>query len=373
MTGQDDQPHLRTLLSAALDLEPPAGRYPTAGSVEAAHRRRLTARVAGAASVAVVVAVVVASGIAVSLAGSGNRERAASVAVPPTLTPAPIPLILVDGSTVGASGRVVSVPGHPTRFCAPEENDQPVYPPGQEPAPDLCPIGVDVTGVDLTRLSMARTKDGATEGYAYLRGMYQRGILAVHMEASPRYPAAKVQDWTDPPCPRPAEGWNSLAPGSNPSQLEAQVTAYQRQHPGEIASTTVFRPTAQTAVIVLAVEHPDVVRRELSASPTALCVVQARYSPAQLASALQVWEGQMRSPGSAGIFAMGIQQDGAGQPFLAVSVVAVTPALHDLATKYPTGLVQLTQWLDPVNPTSTPPTAPSSAAAESPTLSQSPE
>jgi hypothetical protein len=237
-----------------------------------------------------------------------------------------------------------------------------MYPPGQQPAPKTCHLGVDVTGVDLTRLSMPTAKGGATEGYAYLSGVYEHGVLAVQVQNAPRYPTPTEPKWTDPPCPPPAEGW-SLESGSNPSRLEAQITAFQQQHPDEIASTTLFHPTPTTAVMVLAVEHPDDVRNALSASPTALCVVQAKYNTAELASAQQLSEAQMRSPGSAGIFGIETRHDEAGQPSVVVSVVAITPALHDLASKYAPGLLQLSQWLEPIGTDGPLTTTPSSGPA----------
>src|SRR4051794_11008687 len=134
MTDIDDQPRLRRLLNDLLEVDPPAGHLPTASRVAADYRRRTFTRRA----VALVASSTVAAAVALTFSSLSHGRTE------PALTPGPLPTtptsavraVLTDGTTVGAAGRVVSVPGQPARLCAPEDNgggDNAMHP--EPPAP----------------------------------------------------------------------------------------------------------------------------------------------------------------------------------------------------------------------------------------------
>jgi hypothetical protein len=355
-----DEERVRGLLAQAFELDPPGSARPDALRVRAAHRRR---RVSGSAGVAGVVTAVVVGVLVLPALGSPTAGRVeAPSAVPSSRAPAGLPPIVRDGDLVGATGRVASVPGHPVRFCAPVPEAAVGYAAGQEPAPAGCALGVDVTGVDLGELSRRREKNGAVEGWAYLRGVYRQGTVSVTLQAGERALPNDWHAWDTPPCPTSAGGGAKIAANGNPDM--SRVDAFSRAHPGELTSTVIMRPTTTSFVVVLAAEHPALVHEALGPNAAGLCVLETRFSSTLLARA-QAAIGAM--PQGSGIYIYGRDTGEDGQTAFAVSAVMVTPALHALAAGLPAGLVQFRPWLAQVSANAPlPPPMPTQPASPSP-------
>lgn len=253
---------------------------------------------------------------------------------------------VTDGMRVTGTGRVVAVPDRPMRFCTPSA-DLTAFPAGSGPASLSCDAGVDVVGVDLTALDDARADDGATEGTATLTGTYTAGVLTVEQQALPE----AVPDSAEPasPCPEPAGGWPDQ--GQNvrlPPALDRAVADYFQLHPSAAAFSRLLRPTDTTVVASFVVQDDAEraqVERELR--PTlgdALCVVDARWSQAELEAAQQDPDLQVKTFGSDGL----VVQTGTGagngeatdlQPHYVMSPLLVTPELRAAADRHPAGLV----------------------------------
>jgi hypothetical protein len=309
---------------------------------------------------AVVLAVVAVPG---ALSGSGASRPAASqpsgttsvpsspTASPSVTTPTPAasatPEPLADGQTVQASGRVVSVPGRPVRLCAPVPESAVGYADGDEPAPAWCPLGYDLTGVDLHRLSMVRTKDGATEGWGFVRGIYRGGTIAVALQSGLRQDPPLYAAATTPPCPVPADGWHRLHRGNNPP-LADTVGSYGRAHPGQVVSLAIFRPNDTTAVVVAAVTDVATVRAAVPRDPSALCLVQSQWTSAEVAAALAPFEADQTTyadGAGASVLEAGEGIAASGQVELDIQVVALTPKVEAWAAAAPAGLVHMVRWL----------------------------
>ena len=332
---------LRALLMERLDIDPPTNLVPTAHEIGTSFRQRRRRRARLLAVGGSALAVIAAVSVPVAIREDGSHS-AASDHGGANIGVINASQLFAPGTMIAGSGRVVSVPGHPTRLCAPGPDAQPLTATGQQPAPQYCAVGIDVTGVDLARLTSPRRKDGAVEGYAWLQGTYTVSGLNVLLQQAPRDPAPDLPpDWTHPPCSEPAGGWAS-DPTKAQDLLNA-AAAYQTAHPGQIASTTLFHPTGG-AVAVVAATDLSTVRQALHGDPHALCVVPTRFTATQLTQAQAAIAALGSADGSA-VLAAGPENDATGQAHIQASVVAVTPTLAQLQQRFPTSLVQYTPWL----------------------------
>lgn len=367
---------VRDLLGQAFEVDPPAGAGPDVASVRASHRRRnaLAAGSAAAATVLVVLAVLVLPDLARSSArrpavqadattGTASTAPAPdgttppatpSVTAPPSVAATPISLParpLKDGDLVGATGGVLALPGQPVRWCPdgfPDNGAFVVDSNGEVPPPERCDVGVDVTGVDLGKLSLRLASGGAVWGYAYLRGTWQHGSVAVTLQTEQRQQANDTSpSWTTPPCPASAVGSLKVGPATNPDEVENQIQHWGEKHQGEIVTTVQYRPTPTRAVMVVAAVHPDVVRAGLHLKASELCVVQSRYTTAQLTAARAPFEAAMRTKHAGTLLVTRLSQtvDNEAQSRIRVEVAWWTPALAAVPVS---DAVTVTAWLSPL-------------------------
>jgi hypothetical protein len=255
------------------------------------------------------------------------------------------------------TGRVVSVPGRPLRFCAPVP--EPLIAWFEQPAPEYCELGVDVVGVDIEALARARTKDGATEGYATLEGRYRDRVLTVDSQRVPDVRTRGTPDrnyWHSArlPCPPPRGGWptsraEDIAQGPSFEDLDTRaVSAYSDAHPGIVESYALVQPS-EHQVVLLVLTHGDVAEVERALRPAygkRLCVSPAPYSAAELASASHAIEEAWSGSNPLGIlWTGGGSVDALGRSGFTVNLVLVTPEAQALVARFPTGLIELNPWL----------------------------
>ena len=296
--------------------------------------------------------------------------------VTPISTQIPVPRPLTNGVTVGANGGVVAIPGKPVRWCPGSfatDDIYVAYAPGKQPPATWCPTGVNVIGVDLSALSLRKVSHGVTWGYAYLRGVYRDGTVAVTTQTGNRQELGQpMERWNAPPCPSPAKGWLTVGKDSNPDAVETTVSNYGRAHPGAIVNTVQFRPTSTSAVVVVVAENPAAVRAALPQDPSSICVVAARASAAAVKAASLPFENDLRHDGTEyGTY--GLEQDtGEDAQLTVVAQVAwLTPKIEALVASAPPGLLVVRTWLTPIAPDAPLPpaiaTAPVSTADDSTT------
>lgn len=292
-----------------------------------------------------VAALALLAGCGTATAGGGTAEDPTPTASTTAPSASEVPQVLADGDVVGASGRLVRVPGRPVQFCPPLPVAAVGYAAGKEPAPAGCDgYGVDVVGAHLTDLDQRREKDGAVEGWATLRGTYRDGTLTVIDQKPPMPDRTSIPDWSRPPCPRPDGGWTGDAEAALPD-----YQAFEQEHPGEVASLVLFRPTDSRPVLVLVVQHPDVVRAALPADPATVCIVPSRYTAAQIEAARHDMDALMLPKGGHGVWSAGAGAAESGQLLLTVEAAMVTEPLRSLVLDAPAGLVQVDPWLRPVD------------------------
>ena len=259
----------------------------------------------------------------------------------PTPTPSPT---APDGPLYGATGRVVSVPGKPVRFCAPVPTRD--VRSTSPPPPAYCDLGVDVVGVDLDTLTERREVDGAVEGRAQLTGTFTDATLHVtdqNLAAVADHPIG----YDTPPCPAPAGGWPKGAENENLNTDALQ--AYQAAHTDEVPMVALLRPSVDQVLAYL-ITAGDVAAAQTALRPTygaRLCVAKSLYTVAQVHAA-QEDPGLRGGPGTQ-IYAFGGTGLGRGeQVTVDVSATYETPAITAAVARHPEGLVRLDLFLNPV-------------------------
>jgi hypothetical protein len=273
-----------------------------------------------------------------------------------TATTAPVrpeDLVVRDGAEVEASGTVLSTPGRPDRFCAPQL-DTGFRRPGEEGLP-ACTFGIAVVGVDLDALTDAGTAGGSRFGRAQLRGVFRGGTLTVTAQAPPAVRPAPGID-RETPCPPPPGGWK---PGGYPDSNDLHRYMYE-EHPEQFRPLSVTYPDGipagpsppGDAATVLNVEvvrgDVDQVRAELVRLFTGnLCVVARPGLPSiadqeQLERDLRPTLDRLMRDQANGISAVSFQDR------VTFELVMVTPALFDEFSAIGFDVVDVDPWLRPV-------------------------
>jgi len=249
------------------------------------------------------------------------------------------PLLLTDGVTVEATGRVVAFedrtwfePPLPVRLVL-------IHPP---PPPRPSGLGVPVQGVDLTALRNARSGDGAVEGWASLTGIWSGDTLYVTAQAPPCVESGRTegQDWRHPPCPPPARGWPVTGHNANLPDLPEPLI-----NSADIVNVTCFWPSDVQAVLVIAVADVGRAERLLRQRyGDSLCLIASRWTHAvintvraQLQQRQQAW----------GVWAFGNSSTQEGQLVIDAEAVHVVPDFAAWAATVPDGLLRVHPWLAP--------------------------
>ncbi|GAA1129562.1 hypothetical protein GCM10009630_29340 [Kribbella jejuensis] len=157
-------------------------------------------------------------------------------------------------------------------------------------------------------------------------------------------------DRTRPPCPPPSGGWPQNVtwhegwPHSPVSHLDLDIRDLESS--GAIVHRVIFRPSEDQEVLVVAATDVEAVTRALSPSlPNQLCVVQSRFTRAQLDEVgdvlhahFQEWRLESFGTGNS---------DAQGQPFARAEPVRVTPELAAWADTLPHGVLLLDPTITP--------------------------
>lgn len=203
------------------------------------------------AVVAASVALVVAGALAVL--PNNTAGGVAAMNSEPSTAPS---LLVKPGDRVQVSGLVIAAPGTTPVFCALEDGFGVGYAPGDEPAPTCAPeFSIALTGVDLDRLSDAKTTKGVRSGRAKLVGIWGDRTIDVQEQSAPE----ALTPWTFPklPCPAPDGGWVS-----KPSNIYSPaVTAFLDAHADQIYGPVIHYPNGHSrnapVVIMVGVAHGD--------------------------------------------------------------------------------------------------------------------
>ena len=240
-------------------------------------------------------------------------------------------------STVSGSGTVVAV-GGVARFC-PLARSALNAPIADRATPQCGVVSVRVTGVDLSALSNIHHHGDVLWGEVFLEGRLSNGTLAVTHQGRPR--AVSSPSWTTPPCPAPEPG--GWASGTDPSLVP--LDAYRADHPGVVTAVTLFRPTRENVVVVVASTSPQQTRTTLAAAyPRQLCVQPSKYRSGDISMAMTV-ASRLAHRRDAGVMGFGVRADDVGQPHVFISVARVTTNLQHEFAGFPSGMIVFDSWL----------------------------
>jgi hypothetical protein len=225
--------------------------------------KRPTRRLAPVAVAAGLVAVLAGAAIVASTLSRETGPPGGPTTSPDRPTDPASPLLVHDGDTVEAVGSVITPPTGPARLCVGVSH--PVNAPVTK-----CAHGVDLRGA-------------VTEGYAKLRGTWNRGVLTVTEKLQPTKDDVlhNGSSWAMPdlPCSPPPGGWRPT-PGTT-STLDK---GYLEQHGDRFGVAWTFAPPNHPMVMVVEVVSGDLesAHQELAQIYAGnLCVTQGRYSLAE--------------------------------------------------------------------------------------------
>jgi hypothetical protein len=249
-------------------------------------------------------------------------------------------LMLRDGDRVTASGRLVR-DGTRDWF----EPQMWVAEPGGLPR-RVRPVSrgaVSVVGANFDEVNGRFEQDGAVEGFATVTGTWRHDHLRAEEQAlhgdSPYEPAR----WVTPPCPAPEGGWPRQAWGDGDKYLTYDLGDLREV--GAVVAETIFRPSDDQAVLVIAAADPDLVEARLRPQlGELLCVLPSRWTTAELEAVgaylrnhSQEWN----------LLQFGPHNNQDGQPSMAARLTRVLPQIASWAASLPADILTLDPWLAP--------------------------
>ena len=322
--------------------EQPPAPEPDLGRLARHRWRRIAPVIASAAAVLIVV-----TGVLVVRAVADHKDNN-----PPASGLAK--LVLRDGDTAEATGKVVAESGRPVRFCpylAQADVGEAAPPSGGVPQrPPACsPFGVTVTGVDLAKLSNRRNSGGVISGDAKLRGIYRDGSLRVTAQSGvPRIASPTHPDLpgflTKTPCAAPAGGWTG-APNND------AIARYLSRHSDRFNGLGVNYPNPKlfriwVAVVGVSTGDLGAAQAELrSRFGPNVCTVRFPYTVAEQKKAWQQLESLMKEPTNGIYEATGL---GNFRPLTATLSILTEP-LYDRLSQIGLHELSITVWLKPVH------------------------
>ncbi len=172
-------------------------------------------------------------------------------------------------------------------------------------------------------------------GYISVIGIWHGDSIEVE-EQSPDIPSFSGPILhRNPPCPPPTGGWPRSAEQDPPDPDLGDL-----ESSGALVTLVAFRPSADQIVVVVAATDIDAVTRKLAPQlPNRLCVVESRFTRAQLGNVRNVLTTHWRD-WRLEKFAIG-GADEQAQPFADAAPFRVTTELAQWADTLPAGLLRL--------------------------------
>ena len=247
-------------------------------------------------------------------------------------------LVVRDGDRATASGRLVRdqagdwfEPLLPVAAAAVGGGPRRVRP--------VSRLAVRVAGADFDELAGRFEDDGAVEGFATLTGIWSAGQLRVQRQAIPSPGDARFPRWVMPPCPAPAGGWPRLTGGDKNLHFDLG----DLMGSGSAVAMTIFRPSEDQAVLVIAATDRDAVEARLRPQlGERLCVVASRWTKAEL-DAVRVHLHAHHKRWN--LLQLGPANSEDGQTCMAAKLTRVLPEVATWAASLPVGILSLDPWL----------------------------
>jgi hypothetical protein len=235
------------------------------------------------------VAVIAAAALVVPGSGEEKAAEPAHILASGNKTD-PASLLVRNGDRVEVDGLVIAAPGKPVVFCRPLPR---AAVGGLPESPPRCPANhaVELTGVDLDRLSQPSTIQGVRSGSAHLIGIWTDGSIAVQEQNAPR---PFHDENMEVPCAPPPGGWPVTTETSLTSKLQAFVDARPDQlgaiwigwpEGGPGPDSPGADPSLKPSVVMVGVAHGEVAAIRQAVEPLFagnLCVYRTRFSQTEV-------------------------------------------------------------------------------------------
>ncbi|WP_433003643.1 hypothetical protein [Kribbella sp. CA-294648] len=240
-------------------------------------------------------------------------------------------LVFEVGDRVRAGGQYIAGPDGDWLDLA-RVHDLIAKPPGWKSDRSIRLIGADVGAIPNA------DAPSLVPPYVWVVGPWRDGSIEVEEQSTNIPVRERRADWTDPPCPSPPGGWRHKA-------LAFDLDYGGLDSSGVVVTRTIFRPSADQEVLVIAATDIDAVTQQMSPQlPNQFCVVPSRFTRAQLDEVRDVllahWrEWRLESCGN------GV--DPQAQPFAMAQPFRVTPDLAEWADTLPAGLLRLNPAIEP--------------------------
>jgi hypothetical protein len=200
---------------------------------------------------------------------------------------------------------------------------------------------VRVIGANFDDLSNRFEDDGAVEGFATVTGIWSGDQLRAIRQSIPENAPRHFPRWETPPCPAPAGGWPHLTSGYGGLNLDYDVG--DLMDTGAAVNLTIFRPSEDQAVLVVAAADTDAVEARLRPQlGELLCVVASRWTRVEFdavrAHLNERWE-------QWNLYELGETSSQDGQACTEAMLTRVTPEIAAWAASLPFGIVAFDPWL----------------------------
>lgn len=229
----------------------------------------------------------------------------------------------------------------------------------EPPMPVALPVGVPrsvraawrgavrIAGANFDELSDRFEREGAVEGFAALTGIWSANQLRVERQALPQRRHPEGPRWQTPPCPAPEGGWPHLTWGHSDKNLDYELGDLEQS--GAAVARTLFRPSEDQAVLVVAATDLDAVEAQLRPQlGPLLCVVPSKWTRAEL-HAVRDHLHEHHEEWDLYEWGFGSTTDD-GQAQITARLTRMLPEIAAWADMLPSGILDLKPWLTRVQP-----------------------
>ncbi len=205
---------------------------------------------------------------------------------------------------------------------------------------------VRIVGADFgAELTGRFERDGAVEGSAMVTGSWAADRLRVERQDLYVPPRPENPNWAVPPCPPPEGGW----PRQTGRQTDLDCDLGDLRETGAAVTTTIFRPSADQAVLVVAAADPEAVEAQLRPQlGQRLCVIPSKWTKAELEA---VSAHLLAHHDAWNLYAWGPTSTDDGQALITARLTRVLPEIATWAVSLPAGILALEPWLTHAPPT----------------------
>lgn len=200
---------------------------------------------------------------------------------------------------------------------------------------------VRIDGVNFDKLGNIVEVDGWVAAYAKIKGIWLGDRVTVEQQETATGPWRRHHRYTAPPCGEPAGGWPRFGHPFGDQVLKFDPG--ELLHIGAAVAMTIFRPSEDQAVLVVAAVDLAAVEAQLRPElGESLCVLASMWTRQELDAV----QGQLkRQYAEWNLYELGQSVGDDGQARVNARLTQVLPEVASWADSLPDGIVSLDPWL----------------------------